>query len=231
MKIATFNIDWASITKSKSTVLKITELLNSNDFDILILTEAIELNLPAYSFIFKTNQLPTGDYEGMFYKEGINFYRIIIYSKIEAASFEKVTDKYISICPVFKTVFGEISLYATIIGTLFNKKPFVDTELSNCIKDVRNIFNNNGNVCLAGDLNTDFSKPNSRRIISKEAKNAIFRLANECKMQLTTSEIPENIDHVFIPDKWHQKFKIKASTFIDKDVLSKDHYGIYVEIA
>ena len=45
MKIATLNIDWAKKYKSKNHFLRVEEFLNTQDFDFLILTEAIDLNL------------------------------------------------------------------------------------------------------------------------------------------------------------------------------------------
>ena len=58
MTIATFNIDWARCYKSKSHIYKIEDALNEVDLDILILTESVNLNLPAFKYIYKTRQLP-----------------------------------------------------------------------------------------------------------------------------------------------------------------------------
>jgi exonuclease III len=45
MKIATYNIDWLRNRK-----LEIEKILNETDFDFLILTEAIDINLRNYKY-------------------------------------------------------------------------------------------------------------------------------------------------------------------------------------
>ena len=121
MKLATLNIDWGNKQKNKSHVLKIEEVLNALDADILIITESVELNLPAYNFIYKTKALPKDqEYEGLSYSDYLNGstgYRVSIYSKYQSAQSYKVTDEYTSICNQFETSVGTLIVYATIIGT------------------------------------------------------------------------------------------------------------------
>lgn len=50
MKIATWNIDWGRKYRSKTHYQKVEALLIEWDFDVLILTEAIRLNLPNYGY-------------------------------------------------------------------------------------------------------------------------------------------------------------------------------------
>ena len=48
MKIATLNIDWCKKFKSE----KVEMFLSQQDFDFLILTEALALNLKNYNFCY-----------------------------------------------------------------------------------------------------------------------------------------------------------------------------------
>ncbi len=58
MKIATLNIDWAKKYKSNNHFLKVEQFLNNQEFDFLILTEAINLNLTNFPFKYLSEQIP-----------------------------------------------------------------------------------------------------------------------------------------------------------------------------
>ncbi len=139
MKIATLNIDWGNKHKSQSHIHKIEEVLNELDADLLVITESVDLNLPSYTFVYKTKALPKDQlYEGLNYSDYLNGttgYRASVYSKYPSLQSFKVIDEYTSICHQFETCRGALAIYATIIGTWFNKQPYAAIELQNCIND------------------------------------------------------------------------------------------------
>lgn len=66
MKIATLNIDWCKKIK----IEKVEEFLNKQDFDFLILTEAIDLKLKNFEFKYFSEQIPENiEYEGLNYSK------------------------------------------------------------------------------------------------------------------------------------------------------------------
>ena len=227
MKIATFNIDWAKKGK-----FNIENYLNQFDFDFLILTEAINLNLTNYDYTYFSEKIPTEiEFETQDYSKILNGekgYRTIIYSKIPCINKFQVIDDKTSLALEFDTEFGKIIIYATIIGTLFRQKPFAKIELENCIADCEKLFQKNKNILIIGDLNTSFNKNEKYFGINSETteelKNMIFNL----EMFNATSKIEENIDHIIIPKKFENKF-IENKIFVEKNILS-DHMGIYITL-
>ena len=127
MKIATLNIDWANKQKSQHHFLKIENELNKFDFDFLILTEAINLNLPKFKYQYRSEHIPENmEYETVNYSNYLNgekAFRTLIYSKFLAKKQFKVCDPKTNLALEFDTEFGNIVIYTTIIGTLFRQKP------------------------------------------------------------------------------------------------------------
>ena len=231
MKIATYNIDWAKKYQNKAHINKIENLLDEIDFDILIITEAIDLNLKNYKFKYATTTLP-GTHENFPYDSYLKntpANRVIIYSKTEAVAGLAIKDPYTSICKQFTTAVGVLTIYGTIIGTRYKKQPYADIELDNCIKDCLRLNKEVEGLCLAGDLNTCFIK-NSPYIINKKTTEAIIKLANDCNMALTTANIENNIDHIFLPLSIKKEYEPQVSFFAGAEKLS-DHTGICVELA
>ena len=235
LKIATLNIDWGNKQRSKSHIQKIeAELLKLNS-DILGITDSVDsLKLPNYSYSYKTRPIPENTiYEGINYTEylkGETAIRVAVFSKYESIRSFPVIDEYTSVCNEFNTEIGPLTIYATIVGTRFNKMPFAKTELDNCISDCMRIASLTDNLCLAGDLNTSFRKEDVYYEIKHlSSRRALVDLCEKCKMELTTKNIDENIDHILLPVKLNQKFKATTSIFVEKNVLS-DHKGILVEI-
>ena len=230
MTIATLNIDWAG--KSKGKKEKIETELTRFDFDILILTEAVELDLPAYKFNYKTDALPVqGEYEGVKYGELLNNtgYRAMIYSKYPSVRSFVVSDAFTSLCCVFETPAGPLTIYATIVGTQFKKSPYAETELNNCIRDCTTISKQADHLCLAGDLNTSFAEGEKYFQISNETTRQLRELCKACGIDLTTAGLEENIDHIFLPAKLKGKITKDPWIFIGKDLLS-DHQGVAVDL-
>ena len=236
MKIATLNIDWAHKQSSKTHILKVEEELNNLNADILIVTECVDsLKLPGYNYVYKTKAIPSSvKYEELNYTEylkGETAIRVSIFSKYESIRSFLVTDEHNSICEEFNTGKGALTIYATIVGTRFNKMPFAKNELDNCVSDYLRISQLAGNLCLAGDLNTSFDeKEVDFEIKHIKSRQVLVEMCRECNLNLTTKNIPvENIDHILLPVKFSEQFNIKPNKFVEKGILS-DHMGIVVEI-
>ena len=233
MTIAILNIDWAKKYKSKTHIQRIEECINTLNSDILIVTESVDLNLSIYPFNYKTNTLPKDQgYEELDYSKYLNeesANRVTIYSKYQSVKSFEVSDPYTSICNQFNTDAGNITIYATIIGTWFNKKPYAEKELHNCINDCMRIYNQTNSLCLAGDLNTSFKQNEKHLQISEETTIQLKDLCNFCQLDPTTKDIEKNIDHIFLPKHLTSTLKCVSNIFVEKDVLS-DHQGIFIEI-
>lgn len=233
MTIATLNIDWAKKQRSKTHIHKIEHLLNILDFDILVVTEAVDLNLATYPFVYKSKSLPEGqEYENInysIYLKGTPANRVTIYSKFQSSKTYRVTDDFTSVCREFETNVGVITIYGTIIGTLFRKPPFAEKELNNCIMDCLRIFQQTKSLCLVGDLNTSFVKTEKNLQINEVTTKLLRDLIKTCNLDLTTGNIKNNIDHIFLHKGLKVKMDVTQDVFVEKNKVS-DHQGIVVEI-
>lgn len=231
MKIATFNIDWAR--KSKDSQLLLEDFLNQQDFDFLILTEAVDLDLKNFKYKYRSTQIPENDvYEGInysLYLKGKKAYRTILYAQTKSTKTYQVSDDKTSLALEFKTDYGNVVFYSTIIGTRYNKKPYALKELDHCITDCTQIFKSNPNIIIAGDLNTSFLENEKRFTINKHTTASLKSLFISLNMITATQQIPENIDHIVIPKKWSNQL-IKSDVFIKKELLS-DHQGVFITLS
>jgi exonuclease III len=228
MKIATLNIDWAR----KKNHLKTVEFLNQFDFDFLILTEAIDLDLKNFPYKYLCSEIPENTvYENLNYTKylkGEKAFRTILYSKIPCSKKYPVNDDKTNLALEFETEFGNIIFYCTIIGTWFNRKPFADNELQNTIQDCKKLYSINKNIFVIGDFNTSFKKGEEHFSINSNTTESLKNLFEELNLINVTEEIDENIDHILIPKTFINKIT-EAKVFVDKDILS-DHKGIYISI-
>ena len=228
MKIATLNIDWAlQVGKGK-----IEEFLNQQDFDFLILTEAIDLDLKNFKFKYLSQPIPDNiEYEGLNYTEylkGEKAYRSIIYSKIASKKRFNVVDDKTSVALEFETDFGNLVIYSTIIGTRFRIKPFAKNELENCISDSKKISELHPNLIIVGDLNTSFLDNEKQFSINIETTESLKSLFKDLNLINATENITQNIDQIVIPNFLANNLT-DAKVFVEKDILS-DHKGICVSL-
>lgn len=228
MKIATLNIDWA-LKAGKS---RIEAFLTQQDFDFLILTEAIDLNLKNFKFKYHSKPIPENiEYEGLNYTQYLNgekAYRSIIYSKSPSVKKYNVVDDKTSLALEFETEYGNLVIYATIIGTRFRTKPFVTNELENCIKDCQKISETNPNLIIIGDLNTSFLDDEKQFSISGKTTQSLQSLFKDLNLVNATENITQNIDHIIIPNLLTNN-KIDTNVFVEKNMLS-DHKGLFISI-
>lgn len=232
MKIATLNIDWAKKGKTKNHYQKIEAFLNEQDFDFLVITEGIDLNLSNFPYKYFSEQIPENVvYEDLNYSEylkGEKAFRTIIYSKTECLKKYKVIDDKTNLALEFETELGKIVLYTSIIGTWFKKQPFAQKELENCIADCTKIYKLNQNLFVVGDLNTSFLENETVYTINVETTKSLKSLFQSLKLVNVTKNIKENIDHIIVP-KVFEKRIMKSGIFVEKDLLS-DHQGVFVEL-
>lgn len=226
MKIATLNIDWAITLKRTATEA----LINAFDFDILVITEGINLNLPNFPYKYLCEPIPENIlYEGLNYSEYLadeTAYRTIIYSKYPSVKQYEVTDSRTALALELVTPFGNLVIYATIVGTWFNKKPYAQIELDNLIFDCKSIYLSNPNLIVVGDLNTSFRENEKKFCISTSTTQALKILFDDLGMILPTNDLDENIDHIVIPEAFKNNV-INCEVFVEKGAVS-DHKGIFI---
>jgi endonuclease/exonuclease/phosphatase family metal-dependent hydrolase len=232
MKFATLNIDWAEKYKSAKHYKKVEQLLDEQEFDFLVLTEAIDLNLSSFNYKYFSDQIPANTiYERLNYTDylkGETAYRTIIYSKIPCVKRFNVNDDKTSLALEFETYLGNIVIYATIIGTQYKKQPFAKKELENCIEDCEKIFALNQNLIIVGDLNTSFQENEKQFSINFETTESLRDLFESCNLVNTTDKLDKNIDHIIIP-KHFQTNLIGNKVFVEKEILS-DHKGVVITL-
>lgn len=228
MKIAVFNIDWAR----KKDSLELETFINTLNFDFLILTEAVQLHLDNFKYTYSCSPIPENIiYENLNYTEylkGKQAFRTILYSKLPYSKKYPVTDDKTNLALEFETEYGNIVFYCTIIGTWFNRKPFVENELKNTVQDCTAIHSINKNIIIVGDLNTSFRQEEMRLSINSSTTEALKKLIEDLDLINVTGEITQNIDHIIIP-KTLKKNILEAKTFVDKNILS-DHKGVYISL-
>jgi exonuclease III len=230
MKIATFNIDW--VKKGKT---KIETFLNQIDADILVLTESIrEINLTDYDYIYTTKIIPkNGIFEGLDYSKILNKntgLRVSVYSKYKSVETHRVLDNHTSVCETFETEIGHLTIYATIIGTWFQKMPYAENEMKNCEDDILALSKKNKNIVLIGDLNTSFdSKEIYHEIRNIKSRKRLVDLCGKSNLDFSHTFFSENIDHILISQNISDVCQVSKQIFIEKNRLS-DHLGVLLDI-
>lgn len=232
MKVATWNIDWGRKYRSAKHYLKIEALLNEQDFDLLILTEAINLNLSHYPHKYFSVALPQNQtFAGVNYTQylkGELAYRVAIYSKYPAIKILPVADPFTSLSLELEIGMGKPCLvYGTIIGTRFRKLPYAKLEKENFLKDCDALLSSMRNVIIAGDLNTSFSHQEKSDSINTDTTATLKEKFKAMDLYIATEAIPNNIDHIILSDAY-QKILLAAQVFVEKNLLS-DHKGVWVE--
>lgn len=228
MKIATLNIDWAKTLKPTATEA----FINQFDFDILVITEGIDLNLPNFPYKYLCEPIPENTvYEGQDYltlTAGETAYRTIIYSKFPCIKLHEVNDPRSSLAVELETPVGRIIIYGAIVGTLYRIKPYAQVELENLLADCRRIYESNNNLFIIGDLNTSFREDETRHCINNTTTQALSILFNDLNLIVPTNILAENIDHIATPKAFGDKIT-ECKTFVDKDIVS-DHKGVYITL-
>jgi len=217
MKIATWNIQRPE--KDTTRLVNIQKKLASLDADILILTETnkfIELG-SKYQFYHSANLTDP------MYKEGEA--RTSIYSKYRTTASIPTFNNETSICEVFNTPFGEIAIYATIIGIFGNRNPNFKTDLNFQLKDFEDIGKRYP-LCIVGDYNISFS---DNYYFTIEGRNKLFSAVDELNLVNLTEKLANNIDHIVVSKSFLTTTRNEIETWnLDKKL--SDHIGVMVKL-
>ena len=217
MKIATWNIERL---KHKKKLDQIIAELNKVDADILILTEADkQVLLPQYKSMLLSSQI------GVRSIFGHSEHRTIIYTKYELVGAKYLGKNCNAMFEAMMTPFGELMVYATIIGTYGNRHASFKTELEEQIFDFDCVAKD-GHLCIAGDFNISFSDNYYYTKHGREELNACFERNNLVNL---TAELPEAIDHIVVSKSFVENRTVKLTEWnLDKSL--SDHKGVCVEI-
>lgn len=216
MKITTWNIERLKKKKYLSEILSEIEKI---DADILVLTETDSRILPEnYPYKIETKPLILVN---SLAKTTEN--RVSIFSKFPIAETFETYDNFTSCSAEIETPFGKLVVYGTIVGILGNRNKNFIPDLKSQMNDLQNFSDKN--ICFVGDFNCSFS---DNYYFTNEGRNLFNENFNTLNLKNITSEIPENIDHIVMSEKFIARFKIKISEFnLDKKL--SDHKGIIAE--
>jgi hypothetical protein len=231
LKIGTWNLERPTIPKfrSKRNELILQELKRV-DADILILTETNEVIHPGgeYSFVC-SDPLPLGAaYDGTIYLQGEN--RTSIWVKNKIVRKIQTSSDVTNACCEIETVFGNIIVYGTIIGTHGLVKPYFEKGLADVLNDSKRL-SGEAFFCLAGDFNCSF---NGYPYGKLAARTQLAQLFAQQKLVNLTAEISE-IDHIVLSESLIKGLDIVVETWNKEKSHRKprlsDHQGVCVTLS
>ncbi|MGZ5243723.1 MAG: endonuclease/exonuclease/phosphatase family protein [Bacteroidia bacterium] len=222
MKIATWNLE---LVRTKYKIPRILEKLKEIDADILILTEtASVIDLSTDYFGVQSTPLPDDTiFDTVQYKSGEN--RTTILSKFPISESISTSNNYTNTCVRIISPFGDLVVYATIVGIIGFRKPFFRQDLQNMITDGNKLARGNS-ICIAGDFNTSFSDNYFFDGNARLELNSFFE--NNNLMNLTEN-IPNNIDHIVVTKDFIKDYSIEIDTW-NHDFKLSDHMGVCVNL-
>jgi len=187
MKVATWNLERPKSNSFRN--LKIIEILEELDADILIITENNDaINLGGKYFHFHTDELPKP-----YYSSGER--RSSIYSKYQFIRSYQTYRSDTSLCLEFESEIGNLLVYATVVGIHGNRRPEYLTELELQMNDLERLSNLNKAIFYAGDLNMSFS---DNYYYTKLGRQTFLNAFRDFDLLNTTADIPQNIDHIVL---------------------------------
>lgn len=217
MKIATWNVERLKKKKYLREILSEIEKINAS---VLILTETDSQILPEnYPYKIETKPLVLVN---PLAKNTEN--RVSIFSKFPIVETFETYDNFTSCSAEIETPFGKLVIYGTIVGILGNRNEQFIPDLKSQMNDLQNLSEKN--ICFLGDFNCSFS---DNYYFTNEGRNLFNENFKTLNLKNITAEIPENIDHIVMSEKFIERFKIKISEFnLDKKL--SDHKGIIAEL-
>ncbi|RZJ65573.1 MAG: endonuclease/exonuclease/phosphatase family protein [Flavobacterium sp.] len=218
MKIATWNLERPKSNSSR--ISKIVEILKSIDADIIILTETNRSIYIGEEYNYSHSaELPED-----FYLSGER--RTSILSKYRIVRSFQTRDDKTSLSIEFETPLGNLIVYATIVGIFGNRRDDFLVDQQQQLEDLTTLFEVNLPIIYAGDLNISFC---DNYYFTKSGRENFCRTFQNLDLEITTENIPENIDHIVI-SKSILKDRKTNETVWNLDKKLSDHIGIAIEI-
>jgi len=148
-----------------------------------------------------------------------------IYTNYEIVRQHETYDKYTSLCVELKTELGNIFIYGTIIGIFGNRNKNFKTDLSQQIRDYKNLSKDK-NFCLIGDYNISFA---DNYYFTNHGRNELNKVFHDCSLNLLTRDRSECVDHIAISEDFTANLKTEIGEWNFDKKLS-DHKGIFVDL-
>jgi hypothetical protein len=173
--------------------------------------------------------------EESFKKESKVFYkpterRVKLFSRFEIVQKFETYNKHTSLCVELKTPKGNLIVYGTIIGIFGNRHKNFNEDLASQIEDYKRLGKDK-NFCVAGDFNISFSDGHYFTSEGRKALNAIF---TELDMQIVTSDIEKNIDHIAMSNAFLQNQTPLPKLWNEKTAKAvpplSDHMGVWIQV-
>lgn len=216
MKILTWNVERVKKQNLKA-------LIDFYGADIIVLTEtSSKLDFSDKYKNIATEKLYQG-YDRIDYRNDEN--RTTIWTKYEIIEQISTFDNFTSVCCEIKTEYGNLKVYATIIGVFGGKGERFKKDLESHLEDFNKLNRNEFN-CIVGDLNTSFS---GFAYPSHHAINTLNRTFKNLKMKNLTAEIENNVDHIILSEKFLENRKVQTEVW-NLDKKASDHIGICITI-
>ena len=219
MKIGTWNLERLKYYKKTA---EITSLLESQNCDILVLTEYDERIKPK-GFEFEISTKNVAEVNTEFYQ--VTEKRVKIFTKYEIIKEFETYDCFTSCCAELKTEIGNLLIYGTIIGIYGNRNQNFKDDLPKQIADF-NKFSKTENLCIIGDYNISFCDNYYFTNLGRTELNKSFV---ENKINNLTENIKETIDHIAISNKFIENSKVEIAEWNCGKALS-DHKGISIKL-
>ena len=220
MKIAVWNVG----RPGKRKAVEINQRLTFAAADIVVLTET-NADIKPEGKYFSLSSLPLEEVtDGIIYKP--HELRVSVYSKFPLVNRGITFNSQTAVCLNAQTPYGELLMYATIIGILGGTNAHYNTELLQHLSDFSKYFNQKS-VCLIGDLNTTFT---GRVYPSVKARGILNETFDKYSMVNLTHSIENCVDHVVISKDFIGNSRFTIST-LNEDKRLSDHIGIMVDIS
>lgn len=217
MKILIWNLERLQKNRKEAIV----RIVESNNADILILTETSSKINPGKGYQnIATENLESG-FDGINYKSGEN--RTSIWTKYPIKNQRETYDKFTSVCGEVETEFGLLTIYGTIIGVFGGKSERFKDDFEKQSKDFEKL---EGNICIAGDLNITLS---GYVYPSHDARNQLNEIIQRLDLSCPTATIDKNVDHILLSNNFVHNRKMEISIW-NEDLTLSDHIGICLRI-
>jgi exonuclease III len=213
MKIISWNIERPKINQ-RSKISFIENTIKAQEPDLVILTETNHCIELGEKFSVMHSEILPSFHENQTYYEKEN--RVSIFSKFSIKSQTKTYDPYTSICGVIDTDFGELTVYASIIGSFGGRGMEFENDLKHQKNEIENV---KGNICFSGDFNIAFS---GWKYPSKEVINETKSFLNDLNLKILTEENKDSVLHIVMNENFLKNKKI-INKVITIDRKISDH--------